>query len=251
MLNLIKQLDAGTVRGLLAVIIPIIVLLASFFGVDEALFSSQLSALGEKLVTLVALLGAAYAYYSRVFKPNPPLTETALQKTEQMIAEGKLTVLHSPPPTPNGPSSRQAGFASSSMFVVLAILGSLTMMIVTTACVSTVTAYKEASSVGETAYVVAEHYYAVAKEATDLKNTGRLPDDVLTQLRDLNAAIEPLIIGGDDPVASPGLRQLSQAFEETKSASTEAQLQAAVDRVVRQLAQFTAAVKAARQRIAQ
>jgi hypothetical protein len=87
MLEIIKKLDSGTVRGLIVATIPLIVLIASFFGVDEALFSTQLEGIGEKIVALVSLAGVAWAAYARVFKPTPPLTETAAKLTQERLVQ--------------------------------------------------------------------------------------------------------------------------------------------------------------------
>jgi len=87
MLEIIKKLDSGTVRGLIVATIPLLVLIASFFGVDEALFQAKLEGWGEKIVALVSLLGVAWAAYARVFKPTPPLTEKAAQATQTMAQE--------------------------------------------------------------------------------------------------------------------------------------------------------------------
>lgn len=85
MLEIIKKLDSGTIRGLIVATIPLLVLIASFFGVDEAVFQAKLEGWGEKLVAFVSLFGVAWAAYARVFKPTPPLTEKAAQATQTMI----------------------------------------------------------------------------------------------------------------------------------------------------------------------
>lgn len=85
MLDIIKKLDAGTVRGLIVATIPLLALVASMFGLDEAIVGAKLEGWGEKIVALVTLGGIAWAAYARVFKPTPPLTETAARLTQERL----------------------------------------------------------------------------------------------------------------------------------------------------------------------
>lgn len=85
MLDKISKLDSGTIRGLIVATIPLLVLLASLFGIDEAVFKVQLEEYGEKIVALITLFGIAYAAYARAFKPSPPITDVAMKKTETRL----------------------------------------------------------------------------------------------------------------------------------------------------------------------
>lgn len=110
MLEVIKKLDSGTIRGLIVATIPLLVLLGSFFGVDEAVFKANLEGWGEKLVALASLGGVVWAAYARVFKPTPPLTETAAKATQDMLqaqAQGK---------------AKQGGFARAGMLALILAL---------------------------------------------------------------------------------------------------------------------------------
>lgn len=100
MLKVIGMLDAGTVRGLIVATVPLLVLIASFFGVDEAVFKANLEGWGEKAVALVSLAGVAWAAYARVFKPTPPVTETAAKATQERL-------------------QKEGGFAKAGMLAVL------------------------------------------------------------------------------------------------------------------------------------
>lgn len=113
MLEIIKKLDSGTVRGLIVATIPLLVLIASFFGVDEALFQAKLEGWGEKLVSFVTLFGIAWAAYARVFKPTPPLTEKAAQATQAMLQEQER--------------SRQGGFVRAGMLALILTLSAILM----------------------------------------------------------------------------------------------------------------------------
>ncbi len=85
MLKVIGLLNAGTIRGLLVAIVPLVVLIGSLFGLDQAVFQASLDGWVEKAVAIVAALGVAYAAYGRIFNPTPPLTETAAAKTAELL----------------------------------------------------------------------------------------------------------------------------------------------------------------------
>lgn len=121
MLDVIKKLDSGTVRGLIVATIPLLVLIASFFGVDEALFQAKLEGLGEKLVALVSLGGVAWAAYARLLKPTPPLTETAAKATQEMVAAQE--------------KAKQGGFVRAGMLaLILALSVALPAMVALPGC---------------------------------------------------------------------------------------------------------------------
>lgn len=85
MLDVIKKLDSGTIRALIAATIPLLVLIGSMFGLDQTIFAAKLAAWGEKLVALSALAGVAWAAYYRVFHANPPLSQKAVDRTQAML----------------------------------------------------------------------------------------------------------------------------------------------------------------------
>lgn len=123
MLEIIKKLDSGTIRGLIVATIPLLVLIASFFGIDEAVFQARLEGWGEKLVALVSLFGVAWAAYARVFKPTPPLTETAAKLTQERLVKED--------------ASRQGGYAGVGLLgLILALSLALGAMFVLPGCAS-------------------------------------------------------------------------------------------------------------------
>lgn len=111
MLDIIKKLDSGTIRGLIVATIPLLVLIGSLFGVDEAVFKASLEGWGEKLVALVSLAGVAWAAYARVFKPTPPLTEQAAQATQAMLQKQA-----------SPPAGKQGGFVRAGMLALILAL---------------------------------------------------------------------------------------------------------------------------------
>jgi hypothetical protein len=116
-----------------------------------------------------------------------------------------------------------------------------------TACAGTRLAYKAADTPVETASVVAEHYYALVKEAADLRTSGALAGGVLEKVQAADRVAKPLVIG--DPTATPpkaGLRQLADAYTGVKSAENEIALQAALTKAVLAVNDFATTVKEAR-----
>lgn len=89
---MIKKLDAGTVRGLIVATVPLLVLIGSLFGLDEAMFQARLEGWGEKVVALVSLGGIAWAAWARLFKPTPPLTETAAKATAERLSKERVAL---------------------------------------------------------------------------------------------------------------------------------------------------------------
>lgn len=222
MLEVIKKLDSATIKALAVATLPLLALIGTFFGVDEAVFNVKATAIVERILALVTLGGVAWAAWARLFQPTPPLTETAKQKTAEAIANGKLEVTTPP---------KQAGFARVGMLVSMAVLAAIA------GCAGTKAAYKAADTIGDQAYVVAEHYAALVKEAADLAQNPGTPDQVKEQLRAADRLAKPLVLE---------LKPLADAYNATRTAQTEADLQAALNQAVVAVAGFIRAVKAAR-----
>lgn len=233
MLEKIAIMDAGVIRALLVALVGLLGLVLSFFGVDEAAFGAQASRLVDGVLLLITAAGVFHAAWSRATKPTPPLTEKAVAATEAL-------------------QKKQGGFIrvrlSFQMAVAtLAALAVMTAAVSMQGCVGTRQAYSAAQqspdAIVATAGVVAEHYAAVLEEAAQLKETGQVPPVALEAIRKADNAVRPLIIGGTD---RPGLRQLVENYQAVRSASTQAELQAAVNAAVVELAKLINAVKAAR-----
>lgn len=119
MLDVIKKLDAGTIRGLAVATIPLLILIGSVFGLDEAMFKANLELWAEKAALFVTLAGVAYAAWSRLFKPNPPLTQTAVDETVRLLEEGKIQTLTPPAAAPR---SKQGGYIRAGMLGLILAL---------------------------------------------------------------------------------------------------------------------------------
>lgn len=110
-------------------------------------------------------------------------------------------------------------------------------------CAGTKAAYSEAQSLDEYAFVLTEHYSALVREAADLKEKPTTPAAAVKAMQDADTAAHLVVVGS---AQSPGLAELAQKFAAVKSASSEAELQAAVDAAVLRIADLVRAVKAAR-----
>jgi hypothetical protein len=96
MLEKIAKLDSLVLRGLAVALIGLIGKILALAGVDEMLFSTKASEIVDALLTVITAAGVLYAGYARINKPNPPLSDSAVAKTEQMIADGKLVEVPKP-----------------------------------------------------------------------------------------------------------------------------------------------------------
>jgi hypothetical protein len=90
MLEKIAKLDSLVLRGLAVALIGLIGKILALAGVDEMLFSAKASEIVDAVLTVITAAGVLYAAHARINKPNPPLSDAAVVKTQQMIDEGKL-----------------------------------------------------------------------------------------------------------------------------------------------------------------
>jgi hypothetical protein len=195
-------------------------LIARKFGVqfDDASWNEIVDA-----VLLVLTTGAAlWAGWARATKPTPPLTQKAADATVEAAKK-------------EGGYARPAalGFLFLVALTVVGLAG----------CTGTRDAYRSAGKdPAKVAFVVAEHYSAVVKEAADLKNSGALTGSALEAVRKADDAVRPVVLG--DPVTHrPGLRALARAYEDVKSAKNAADLEAAIDEAVAKLTDLINALK--------
>lgn len=149
--------------------------------------------------------------------------------TKEKVAAAMQDAINAPPP-------KQTGFARPSF---LAVLFALTVPVVAalSGCTGTRAAYKEAQSPDEYAYVLAEHYASLVREAADLKARPTTPADVVRAMQTADTAAAPLV---------DALRPLRGAYLATQSAASEAELQEAINRAVLAIADLVRSVKAAR-----
>jgi hypothetical protein len=105
------------------------------------------------------------------------------------------------------------------------------------ACAGTRTAYQTAATPLETATVVGEHYYALVKEAADLKNAGALTSTALAKVQAADRAAKPVVVE---------LTRTVEAYQLVKSAQNEAAMQIALNKAVLAVNSFINALRSVR-----
>lgn len=210
-------------------IVQIVVAATALFGVNLGDF--DVDATLVSIFAGIAGVVGVWTLLTRLFKPAPPMTDTAAAKA--IDRQVKL---------------RQGGFFRASLLVCLA-LASCAALVVLPGCASTKAAYEAAretdNAVADTAYVVTEHYAAVVREAADLAALPTTSESVKDALKAADRAVKPLIVGNPD-TGAPGVRQLAARYTAVKSAANQAELQAAINAAVLELAKLINAVKTAR-----
>jgi hypothetical protein len=98
-LNVINKLDSDTIRALIIATVPLLGLIAVMFGIDQAVFDAKAGEWTTRIMAFVTLGGVAWAAWSRIFKPTPPLSETAKLETVMMVADKRLSVTSMTKPT--------------------------------------------------------------------------------------------------------------------------------------------------------
>lgn len=78
----IPLLDSQVIRAVLLALAGLIGLILSFFGVNEEAFGAQASRLIEAALLLLTTGSALWAAWARAMLPTPPITDTAVVKTE-------------------------------------------------------------------------------------------------------------------------------------------------------------------------
>lgn len=184
----------------------------------------------ELLFGGIAAAVAVWTVITRLFKPAPNLTATATAKEQELIAKGTLP-------------KKQAGFAMPSVLYCL-FAGALVAVFLS-ACAGTKAAYRAADNLPDRAFVIAEHYAVLVREAADIAQNPATPQSVREALKVADQHAKPFIVG-DSARGLPSLKELADAYQATRTAQTEAELQAALNNAVVAVAGFIRAVKAAR-----
>lgn len=130
--------------------------------------------------------------------------------------------------------------------VVLAFIALVSSALLIVGCAGTRAAYDVAKGdPSDLAYVVTEHYSAVLKEAADIAQQPATPESVKDALKRADLAAKRFVVG--DPATDlPSLRALAARWKSVKDAETEADLQEQINAAIRELTNFSKAVKAAR-----
>lgn len=163
---------------------------------------------------------AIWTFGTRMFKPTPPITAVAVEAIQERDA--KIAT-----------AKRQGGFVRPLLLALMFVFASTTLMVLP-GCIATRSAYREAQSLDEYAYVLTEHYAALVKQAADLKDKPNTPASTIAAMRKADLVAGPAVAK---------LRPLALALSASRSSATQAELQKAVDEVVLALADLVRATK--------
>lgn len=229
-------------------------ILGSLGALDSALIAAMHSGMFKGLVedSTIAWLGII-GFFLNALLVNLGYRNTTQEKVADAkveVARAMETAITATPSTP----PKQGGFAALSFLKFVGCLFLLFVAfgapIVMQGCVGTRQAYSvahESKDLGNMAYVVTEHYAAVLKEAADIRQTPGTPQAAIDALRAADLAVRPFIVGDSSRQPPlPSLQSLSDTYRAMRDAKTEEELQTAINNAVRELTNFSRAVKAAR-----
>lgn len=241
----------------------IVAFIVAVLGFAKVKYSIDLDATVATVLAGVGALIPLLTIITRIFKPAPFMSYAAAFKERELVMAGKIPaprtyqpldkfVVGSGPLTrdhQNVGSAKQRGRAEVGLLMSISICCALALAYSGIfGCVGTQGAYKAAPLHGEaladTAYVIAEHYSAVVKQAADLAESHQVSPTIIVGMQVADRRVKRLILG-DPANATIGLRQLEQLYTATHDPKTEAQLQQAVNDAAVALADFINAVKTA------
>ena len=122
---------------------------------------------------------------------------------------------------------------------LLTIVTCIFALLTIAGCQGTKRAYEAAEGVDQNAKVVAEHYYALVREANSLKQSGVLEGGDLVKAQDLVRSTRPAI---------DQLALAARAYDNANTAETEAELNQAILEASTAISQLIDIIKAARDR---
>lgn len=237
LLDVIKKLDSATFKALMLATAPLLVAIAALFGVDEAVFKSQIESWVEKLALILTLAGVAWATWARLFQPTPPLTETARVRTLEALETGKITATPVTPPSadPSAPPTPSGGFVRVSHLILVAIAATMCLSVISVAgCTHTRAAIEQADSPSDYALLILEGYANALSTINRLRDSGALSTSDIERAQAAELKAAPFV-DKIDP--------LRQAFERTRSAEDEIALQKAIDDAIKEAADFIRLVR--------
>lgn len=223
-MNPTPPFDSAVVKALLLAIVGLAGVIASFFGIDEALFNEKAQRVVDALLLLATAGGIFWALYGRLFMRTPPLTQAAVKATmkHEGIEEEPYDPAH-PPSPPQSPA-------------LIGIIAILLTVAVLAGCDTTPTRLPAAAQVVQEACARDEAYSAIRCATSipqvyevyqvsilDLVKDPTVEDGVKTRLRQLDAAASPVMATGLGLIAEYSAVQTALAQGQT----TEEQLRIA------------------------
>ena len=117
---------------------------------------------------------------------------------------------------------------------LIAVVAMSTLIV---ACAGTRSAYQAAETLEEQAYVVGEHYYALVREANELRRSGALSGSTLTRAQDL-------VQGSRSIIAE--LEDAARAYTNVRNAETQADLERALNEAAVAVSRLVDVIKGVR-----
>lgn len=219
-------------------IVQLLIAGTAFFGITST--DIDWDATVGSIFAGIAAATAVWTIITRIFKPAPNMSNTAIVKEQDLVAKGEI------PPSP--PALKSRGFALPQLLGVMLLAASFSVVVVTVSgCTSTRAAYKEADTLPDKAYVALEQYFAILKEWKGIVTNPATPEDVKEALKAAELKATPVFLGDDTTTPPrPSIRKVASLYEATQNAQNATELQTAVNDAVRALTEFADAVKAAR-----
>lgn len=162
---------------------------------------------------LIAFLATVYAAWARARQPTPPVTDIAVARTVER-------------------ANKQGGRATLGILLLLSSL-----VLVLGGCAGLRSAWQAADTADEQAYVLAEQYASLVKEAADLAQKPTTPRMAITAMQEADRKAKPVVLN---------MKRLRDAYVAIDSAENEEALQKAVNDAVLLINDMVRAVKVAR-----
>lgn len=219
----IKWYESTTLRALLLAFVSQVIV---WTGAAETLPTGAATLVVDAVLQVVAIVATGYAAWARANRANPPITDTAMRKTEERQSGEVKEAQQS-----------QGGFARPLMLAVL-LAASVPVFVGLHGCASTQSAYKEADSFTEQVFVVLSHWESLQDEAIRILEAPTGVDPAIAQA-----------IRAADAAGTPVMAELAAAeatWSAVRDAKTEAELQIALDNAVKRLAELLRANKRGR-----
>jgi hypothetical protein len=189
MLERIALMDSAVIRGLLLAVVGLLGLVLSFFGIDEAAFGEKATRMVDAVMLLITAGGVFYAGYSRATKPNPPLTDAAVERTLLM-------------------QQKQGGLVRAAMLALL-LGASIPAIAILPGCATV-----QGMSLEQRAKFALDTHTAVTRSIADAVDARQISSDTAQRYesiaKDSRALIESAIaLSGSDVSTAEGQLQLA------------------------------------------
>lgn len=223
MLDFFTKLDSNVLRGLLVAVASLIGLIVNtVFNISEEAWGEKAEKIIDAVIQIIALGGAIWAGYARINQPNPNLSVKANEAEAKLVAEGKLPEHLATKGVVDAMPGGQGGYARVGALVAAALLALV-------ACSGLQGAVREADDMPDYAFVLGNVYEGYLDMAIKYKDSPGARSEVVEKMKAVDLKLGPAV---------EALGKASQAYRSVESAAGEAELQKAVDDVIRLLAEY-------------